>query len=226
MKNFGIFCIGLGGLSLLGALMAGHNAFGPLFWLALGIALVIIAKQKEENKRQTSTTSKSQTIEPSSITANPAAISMNDTSSSHSDNDNIMAQPVIQTIVSDDDVPLTWEQKEAAICLISFFAGYNDDVETNDVIYQLTSYAAQYLEIPNYPEMLPDAMRKNQEPNKMMNRVMTIMDRKSKECTLLVCYDLTKMSGKEEAYEILFNLAREMGYNRERFLSLVRQYSH
>lgn len=225
MKNFGIFCIGLGGLSLLGALMAGHNAFGPLFWLALGIALVIIAKQREDNKRQTSTTARPQTIEPSSKTTdNSAALSTNNTSSSH--RGNTMTQPEIQTIISYDDVPLTWEQKEAAICLISFFAGYNDDVETNDVIYQLTSQAAKYLEIPNYPEMLPDAMRKNQEPNKMMNRVMTIMDRKSKECTLLVCYDLTKMSGKEEAYEILFNLAREMGYNRERFLSLVRQYSH
>lgn len=225
MKNFGIFCIVLGGLSLLGALMAGHNAFGPLFWLALGIALVIIAKQKEDNKLQTSTTTRPQTIEPSSTTTdNSAALSTNNASSSQSNS--IKAKLEIQTIISDDDEPLTWEQKQAAICLISFFAGYNDDVETNDAIYQLTSHAAQYLEIPNYPEMLPDAMKKNQEPNKMMDRVMNIKDRKSKECTLLVCYDLTKMSGNDEAYEILFNIANEMGYNRERFQSLIRQYSH
>lgn len=52
MKKFGYFCIGLGGLSLLGALLAGHSAFGPLFWLALGIGLVLIADQKEETKRK------------------------------------------------------------------------------------------------------------------------------------------------------------------------------
>lgn len=52
MKKFGYFCIGLGGLSLLGALMAGHSIFGPSFWLALGIALVVIADKKEEDKRK------------------------------------------------------------------------------------------------------------------------------------------------------------------------------
>ena len=39
MKNFGKFCIGLGGLSLLGALIAGHSITGPTVWLALGITL-------------------------------------------------------------------------------------------------------------------------------------------------------------------------------------------
>ena len=52
-----------------------------------------------------------------------------------------------------------------------------------------------------------------------------IKDRKSREFILLTCYDLTKMSGKSEAYEFLYNIANEMGYNKERFHQLIDQYS-
>ena len=39
MKTFGWICIVLGALSFIGAASAGHSVFGPVFWLALGIAL-------------------------------------------------------------------------------------------------------------------------------------------------------------------------------------------
>ena len=46
-----------------------------------------------------------------------------------------------------------------------------------------------------------------------------------KEFLLLTCHDLTKMSGKVEAYELLYNIANEMGYNKDRFNALIEQYS-
>lgn len=229
MKNFGKFCIGLGGLSLLGALMAGHSITGPTVWLALGITLVLFAKQKEDDKQK----EMNQEETGSKAVANNTDLQQN-IINKHPNNParetacNIYErQDESASTISaqQDDAPLTQEQKEAAICLISFFAGYNDDVETNETIYQLSHQVAQYLEITNYPEMLPDAMNKNQDPNKMIDRIMTIKDRKSKECMLLVCYDFAKMSGKPEAFDLLFNIAGEMGYFPERFKSLIKQYT-
>ena len=52
MKTFGWICIVLGALSFIGAASAGHNVFGPVFWLALGIALVYFGNQKEEEKKK------------------------------------------------------------------------------------------------------------------------------------------------------------------------------
>ena len=52
------------------------------------------------------------------------------------------------------------------------------------------------------------------------------MIKKTKEFLLLTCYDLTKMSGRAEAYELLYNIANDMGYNRERLHMLIRQYSN
>ena len=39
MKTFGIISIVLGSISALGALTAGHNPAGPIFWIILGIVL-------------------------------------------------------------------------------------------------------------------------------------------------------------------------------------------
>mgnify|MGYP002626048454 FL=1 len=227
MRNFGIFCIVLGGLSLFGALAAGHNAFGPLFWLALGIALVIIAKQKEDNKKSGDQTTK--------------AVKQQLVSSSHSNHvvqqypkqKSASKQQVIGSISTSSslniNIPMTTAQKEAAMCLISYFGGYNDNIETeaemNQIVYTLSYQASIYFGIQNFPEMLPGAMSRNSDPDKMLDTVITIEDRQYKEFLLLTCHDLTKMSGKAEAYELLYNIANEMGYNKERFNALIHQYS-
>ena len=57
MKKFGIISIVLGSLSAFGALTAGHNPAGPIFWIILGIVLVVKANNKkvtdiEENKKE------------------------------------------------------------------------------------------------------------------------------------------------------------------------------
>ena len=50
MKVFGWILVIIGGLSLIGSIAGGNSAFGPLFWLGLGIALVSIANRKNKNK--------------------------------------------------------------------------------------------------------------------------------------------------------------------------------
>ena len=47
MKTFGLISIVLGSLSALGALSAGHNPAGPIFWIILGIVLVVKANAKK-----------------------------------------------------------------------------------------------------------------------------------------------------------------------------------
>ena len=41
MKTTGWVLLVLGGLSCLGALTAGHSIFGPVFFLAIGLMLII-----------------------------------------------------------------------------------------------------------------------------------------------------------------------------------------
>lgn len=228
MRYFGIFCIILGGLSLLGALAAGHNAFGPLFWLALGIGLIIIAKQKEDKRKRSDQTTKSVKQQPVS-TSQP-----NHVVQQYPKQKSASKQQVIGSISTSSslniNIPMTTAQKEAAICLISYFGGYNDDIdtnpETNEMVYALSYQASIYFQIQNFPKMLPGAMSRNSDPDKMLDTVMTIEDRQYKEFLLLTCHDLTKMAGKAEAYELLYNIANEMGYDEESFKALIKQYSH
>lgn len=51
MKTFGWICLILGGLSFIGAGLAGDSVLGPCFWIALGIMLVYIAKEREKTSQ-------------------------------------------------------------------------------------------------------------------------------------------------------------------------------
>lgn len=224
MKGFGKFCIWLGSISLIGALIGGHSAFGPAFWLALGLALVFIAKQKEDVNRKMdnqSTNLSTFVPQPTNEVHQQARIETSDES-----------RPVDSTVAPSNtskDIPMTTKQKEAAICLVSFFGGYND-LETNDeanqIVFELSCQVANYFGIQDFPAMLPGAMKRNSDPNKIIDTVMTIQDRQYRECLLLTCYDLAKMSMNPEAMELIFNIANDMGYNNDRFNSLIKQYSH
>lgn len=224
MKGFGKFCIWLGALCLIGALIGGHSAFGPAFWLALGLALVFIAKQKEDVNRKVENQLTNLSASASNTTNETQQLSRaENTDRSESD------ESTVALSNTDKDIPMTTKQKESAMCLISYFGGYND-LETNDeanqIVYELSCQVANYFGIHNFPAMLPGAMKRNSDPDKMIDTVMTIEDRQYRECLLLTCYDLAKMSRNGEALELIFNIANEMGYNEERFNSLIKQYSH
>ena len=48
MKTTGIIFIIFGSLALIGTIISQSSAFGPLFWILLGIFLIIRANQKKK----------------------------------------------------------------------------------------------------------------------------------------------------------------------------------
>lgn len=204
MKTAGWIFVVIGVLAFLGAASKGDNVFGPLFWIGIGMVLLYLKREKEENDKEktiaeTTTPKKTETLK--------------------------VEEKESEVIDEDQNTPVTFEQKEAALCLIAFFAGYNEDIMTNDAAYMISYQSAIFFGIGNYKETLTAALPKYQDADKLIDTVLTIKDRKSREFILLTCYDLTKMSGKSEAYEFLYNIAYEMGYNREKLHKLIDQYS-
>ena len=53
MKAIGWIFVVIGGLSLIGSIAGGNSAFGPLFWLGLGITFICIANRKNNDKEET-----------------------------------------------------------------------------------------------------------------------------------------------------------------------------
>ncbi len=50
MKVFGWILVIIGGLSLIGSIAGGNSAFGPLFWMGIGIALICLANRKKNKE--------------------------------------------------------------------------------------------------------------------------------------------------------------------------------
>ena len=50
MKTAGYIIICLGVLAFVGTLIGGHNPIGPLFWIVLGVFLLLRARRKQEEK--------------------------------------------------------------------------------------------------------------------------------------------------------------------------------
>ena len=204
MKTTGWIFIVIGALAFLGAASKGHSVFGPLFWIGIGGVLIYLKREKEEtNEKRTAVepTAPKQPEKPQ------------------------LEEEKAKTKNVEQFTPVTFEQKEAALCLIAFFAGYNDDLTTDGSAYMVSYQSAIFFGIGNYKETLTAALPKYQDADKLIDTVLTIKDRKSREFILLTCYDLTKMSGKAEAFEFLYNIANEMGYDKERLHKLIDQYS-
>ena len=204
MKTAGWLFIVIGVLAFLGAASKGHSVFGPLFWIGIGGVLIYLKREKEEtNEKRTAVepTAPKQPEKPQ------------------------LEEEKAKTKNVEQFTPVTFEQKEAALCLIAFFAGYNDDLTTDGSAYMVSYQSAIFFGIGNYKETLTAALPKYQDADKLIDTVLTIKDRKSREFILLTCYDLTKMSGKAEAFEFLYNIANEMGYDKERLHKLIDQYS-
>ena len=204
MKTAGWIFIVIGVLAFLGAASKGHSVFGPLFWIGIGGVLIYLKREKEEtNEKRTAVepTAPKQPEKPQ------------------------LEEEKAKTKNVEQFTPVTFEQKEAALCLIAFFAGYNDDLTTDGSAYMVSYQSAIWFGIGNYKETLTAALPKYQDADKLIDTVLTIKDRKSREFILLTCYDLTKMSGKAEAFEFLYNIANEMGYDKEKLHKLIDQYS-
>lgn len=207
MKTAGWILIVIGALAFIGAASKGDSVFGPLFWIGIGIVLLYLKREREENDKE-------KTITETTTSKKTEILKVEEKNEK---------KPEVIDVEQNSQV--TFEQKEAALCLIAFFAGYNEDIMTNDAAYMISYQSAIFFGIGNYKETLTAALPKYQDADKLIDTVLTIKDRKSREFILLTCYDLTKMSGKSEAYDFLYNIANEMGYNREKLHKLIDQYS-
>jgi len=203
MKTAGWIFVVIGALAFLGAASKGDSVFGPLFWIGIGIVLLYLKREREENNKE-------ETIAETTTPKNTETLEDE--------------EEKLEVIDVWSNPPVTFEQKEAALCLIAFFAGYNDDIMANDAAYKIASQSAIYFGMRDYEWALTTALPKYQDADKLIDTVLTIKDKDSKEFILLTCYDLTKMSGKSEAYEFLYNIANEMGYNRDKLKNLVDQF--
>ena len=185
MKTAGWILIVIGALAFIGAASKGDSVFGPLFWIGIGIVLLYLKREREENNKE-------KTVKETTTSKKTEILKVEE------------KKP--EVIDVEQNSPVTIEQKEAALCLIAFFAGYNEDIMTNDAAYMISYQSAIFFGIGNYKETLTAALPKYQDADKLIDTVLTIKDRKSREFILLTCYDLTKMSGKSEAYEFLYNI--------------------
>ena len=218
MRTAGWICLIIGVLSFFGAALKGNSVFGPLFWIGLGAFLLYRVNNKEDEREKKpiklAQQSKEETHLQESITK-----SIPETTQIES------PEFPNQQLESLEDIQaqLTLQQREAAMCLISFFGGYNNN-PMDDAPIMLFKQSAVFFGLPDSPAVLSKIMSKYTDADTLVDIVLTIKPIKAKEFLLLTCYDLIKSSGKPEAYDLLFNIANDMGYDKTRFEQLIRLY--
>lgn len=189
----------------MGAAFKGNSVFGPLFWIALGAFLVYRANNKEAEQKE--------------------KIRLVAESRENSTVENLPNSNHDQKLESIEDIQsqLTLRQREAAMCLISFFGGFSDDIN-DDVPMILFRQAAKFFGLSDSPIVLSQMMSKFSDSDTLINTVITIRPVKAKEFLLLTCYDLVKSSRKPEAFDALVGIANDMGYDRAKMQRLIALY--
>ena len=207
----------IGVLSFMGAALKGNSVFGPIFWISLGAFLLYLAANKEqvnENKPSVPEIIREEDIQMSDSTETPV-----------DENDVDAQQPPAQQPESLKDITsqLTLQQREAAMCLISFFGGYNDNLK-EDAPIVLFKQAALFFGLSDSPDAMSRIMSKYTDADMLVDIVLTIKPVKAKEFLLLTCHDLIKTSKKSEAYDLLYNIASDMGYDKPKLNHLISLY--
>lgn len=218
MKTAGWICLVIGVLSFFGAALKGDSVFGPTFWIGLGAFLLYRVNNKEQE-------SEKKTIEVKKRPKEKTRVQESIIKSVPETNQNDAPRLPNQQLESLEDIraQLTLQQREAAICLISFFGGYNNNPMDNAPI-MLFKQSAIFFGLPDSPAVLSKIMSKYTDADALVDIVLTIKHKKAKEFLLLTCYDLIKSSGKSEAYDLLFNIANDMGYDKTRLEQLIQLY--
>lgn len=208
MRIAGWIVLVIGVMGFLGAALKGNSVFGPLFWIGLGAYLLHKANNREIDKikkieQVLTESSKSEETVIDAININKQKNSLE------------------LERVEDIQAQLTLQQREAAMCLISFFSAYN---KTNAEPFILFKQAAFFFGIPDSPVVMSKIMSKYTDADILIDIVITIKPIKAKEFLLLTCYDLIQSSHNAEAQELLYNVAQDLGYNKSRFEQLIQLY--
>lgn len=203
MRKIGWTLIVLGIIAFLGAASKGHSVFGPAFWIGVGGLLVYLKRERTAERPD----------ESGELSSSPKA-----------DESPRVVVETTSASISTPNVPLSFEQKKAAICLIAFFSGFNEDVAYSEKALLLANESAKKLGVNNYREIIASAMYEFQDVDTLMDTILTIKDVRSKEIILSTCCEMAVMSKQFDAMCILRNVAREMGYSKEKIDSLIKNY--
>jgi len=218
MKTAGWICLVFGVLAFLGAAAKGHSVFAPLFWIGLGIYLLYRVNNREDKREM-------KHVEPdhasSDKTQAQESVIMSVPETNHNEVQKL-PNPQLESL-EDIQAQLTLQQREAAMCLISFFGGYNNNL-MDEAPIMLFKQSAIFFGLQDSPAVLSKIMSKYTDADTLVDIVLTIKPVKAKEFLLLTCYDLIKSSGKFEAQDLLFNIANDMGYDKTRFWQLIHFY--
>ncbi len=218
MRTAGWICLVIGVLSFFGASLKGNSVFGPLFWISLGAFLLYRVNNKEDEREKKHTKLDQQSKESTQAQENVIK------SLPETNKDDLPELPTQQMeSLKDIQAQLTLEQREAGMCMISFFGGYNNNL-MDDAPIMLFKQSAFFFGLPDSPTVLSKIMSKYTDADTLVDIVLTIKPVKAKEFLLLTCYDLIKYSGNSEAHDLLFNIAKDMGYNKMKFEQLISLY--
>lgn len=218
MKTVGWIFLIFGALSFFGAAFKGHSVFGPLFWIGLGAFLLYRFNNKEQESEKRTNDGNVSSIENAEVQESRI------TSSSKNIQNDIQELSNLQLeSLEDIHAQLTLQQREAAMCMISFFGGYNNNL-MDEVPVMLFKQSAIFFGLPDSPAVLSKIMSKYTDADTLIDIVLTIKPVKAKEFLLLTCYDLIKSSGQSEAFDLLLNIANDMGYDKARFTNLIKNY--
>ncbi len=217
MKTAGWIFLAIGIISFFGAALKGNSVFGPLFCIALGAYLLYRVQNKESEQSVTprvynqESTNRSETQKAASkVLGAVSEVRQNSVS---------VGAESLQDIQSQ----LTLRQREAAMCLISFFGGYNDNL-MDDVPVLVLKQSAVFFGLPDSPLALSKIMAKYTDADTLIDIVISIKPAKAKEFLLLTCYDLIKSTHNAEAHELLRNIANDLGYDKPKFTQLINLY--
>ena len=217
MKTAGLICLMFGLLGFIGAASKGNSAFGPFFFIALGLFLLYRVNNKEEKNKKT-TIITPQTQRESLITSESIMRSTPESKIGVK----IQSDKQLENL-EDIQSQLTAQQREAAICLISFLGGFNDNL-ADEAPIMIFKQSALFFGVPDSPMAISKIMSKYPDADTLIDIVLTIKSTKAKEFLLLTCYDLIKSSYNSEASEILFNIANDMGYDKTKMRNLINSY--
>lgn len=207
MKITGWILLGVGVYLFLDEMAKEQSILGSFLFIAFGILLIYLDNQKEKSNH--SNKSKDDTLVERKGSDKYESVTSQDLTSTTNGIINVM----------------TKRQKDAAVCLLGWFAGDNSiTLDENFALQVLLDQVCNYIGAGKFKDAFIASMNNFNDLESIINEVSTIRDKKDKECIMLTCYDLAKMSKNDEAMEIVYYVAEKMGYNEDRFNMLINQY--
>lgn len=249
MRISGWICLVLGIIGYLGAVVGGDTGFGPTFLIALGAFLLyrannrdvdravaqqlvekkddLVIEQKEDKKEGRTQNQSSASDVVASKDSFDGICLYDDICDNPADNQPIKAADSPndgQESVQDIQDQMTLEQREAAMSLITYFAGPIDETNVNSGGLFLYNQAAYVFGMSRSMVSLIQMMCLITDFKEFVNIARTITSLKAKEFLLLTCYDLANISGNPSKMRIFTQTAADMGYDSEKLRKLVSQY--